>query len=131
MTVCLTFPNCSKSLIRPSFELIDSFRIYLGKADQWINLIQKPDDRFSFSAYPFRKNIFVFGGYIGNSLKNSYKYDTKRSKWKVSAKMNACRENAACTGFKGKIVLTGGYDGEENFENLKFKFSRGIWLLRE
>ena len=53
----------------------------------------------------------LFGGYTGNSLKNCYKYDTKRSKWKVTAIMNACRENAACTVFRGKIVLTGGYDG--------------------
>ena len=48
-TVCSTLPICGESQIRSSFELIDSFRIHLGKTNQWYNLIKIPDDRFSFS----------------------------------------------------------------------------------
>ena len=94
-------------------KFIDSFRIYLDKTDQWINVIQTPDDRSNFNACSFMKNIYVFGGFIDENkicLKSCYKYDIKKSKWKIIAKMNEYRENAACTVFKGKIVLTGGDD---------------------
>ena len=61
------------------------------------------------------KNIYVFGGFTRKvSLKYCYKYNTKRSKWIFIASMNEYRQNAACTVYKGKIILTGGYDGDND-----------------
>ena len=63
------------------------------------------------------KNIYVYGGFTTKfCLKSCYKYDTKRSNWIPIAIMNDFRQNAACTVFKGKIVLTGGYDGENRVD---------------
>lgn len=107
-TVCARIQVKGESQIRPSF------RIYLDKTDQWINVIQVPDDRTRFSACSFMKNIYVFGGCTVELIfKSCYKYDTKSSKWKVTANMNDFRQNAACTVFQGKIVLTGGWDGDK------------------
>ena len=111
-TVCSRVPNHGKSDLRPSFKFVDSYRIYLDKTDQWINVVQTPDDRSDFNACSFMKNIYVFGGFSKTiCLKSSYTYDTKKSKWMLLASMNKFRQFAACTVFKGKIVLTGGYDG--------------------
>ena len=38
------------------------------------------------------------------------------SRWVLIASMNYCRQNSACTVFKGKIVMTGGYDGANDTE---------------
>ena len=122
-TVCSRIPTWGKTHIRESFKFIDSFRIYLDKTDQWINVIQTPDDRRNFSTCSFMKNIYVFSGCTDKlSLNTCYKYETKRSKWQFLSSMNMYRQNAACTIYKGKIVLTGGYDGF----NKVFKLSRGL-----
>ena len=113
-TICSRIPPWGKSHIRESFKFVDSFRIYLDKTDQWINVIQTPNYRCKICTCSFMKNIYVFGGYLLDKIwcyKSCYKYDTKKSKWIFIASMNDCRQNAACTVFKGKIVLTGGYDG--------------------
>ena len=85
-TVCSRLPSRGKSQLRDKYKFVDSYKIYLDKTDQWINVIQTPDDKNSFNACSFMKNIHVFGGFIEenkNCLKSCYKYDTKRSKWKV------------------------------------------------
>ena len=118
-TVCSRVPIQGKSDLRPSFKFVDSYRIYLDKTDQWINVVQTPDDRSDFNACSFMKNIYVFGGFSKTiCLNSSYTYDTKKSKWMLLASMNEYRQFAACTVFKGKIVLTGGYDGD-NEVNLR------------
>ena len=117
--VCSRTPVSVKPRIRDKYKFVDSYKIYLNKTDQWINVIQIPDDRSNFNAFSFMKNIYVFGGFIDENkkcLKSCYKYDTKRSNWKVIASINDYRQHAACTVFEGKIVLTGGYDGVNRVE---------------
>ena len=112
-TVCSRIPNVGKYQMRPSLKFVDSFRIYLNKTDQWVNVIQIPDDRENFIACSFMKNIYVFGGFTKKaSLKSCYKYDTNKSKWIYIASMIEYRQLASCTVFRGKIVLTGGQDVE-------------------
>ena len=102
---------CSKGIFRNYKHkdlFIDSFRIYLDKTDQWIKLIQLPDNRVSYCSCSFMNNLYVFGGYNGHSLRNCLKYNCITSKWTNIVNMNTCKHFASCTVYEGKIVVTGG-----------------------
>ena len=72
---------CSRLDVKGVSERRSSFRIYIDKTDQWVNVVQIPDCRGNFSACSFMKNIYVFGGFAEKrAIKSCYKYDTKRSK---------------------------------------------------
>ena len=114
-TVCERFnvwTVCSKIHAKGKSQTRPSLKIYLDKTDQWINVVQAPYGRRNFSACSFMKNIYVFGGFVKDfRLKSCYMYDKKRSIWIYKASMNDFKQHTACTVYKGKIVLTGGYDG--------------------
>ena len=61
--ICSRVPITVKSQIKPLFKFVDSYRDYIDKTDQLINVIQTPDDREHFIACSFMKNIYVFGGF--------------------------------------------------------------------
>ena len=78
------------------------------KNDYKYNLVPLPDERLWFSACPFLKHLYVFGGSDDVTLKTCIKYDTTTSKWTNIAEMNICRESGSSTVFEGKIVVSGG-----------------------
>merc|ERR1712240_807633 len=53
------------------------------------------------------------GGYIIN--KSCLQYDTKIENWKEISGMTVERDCAACTVFKGNIVVSGGTDNFDNY----------------
>ena len=122
-TVCERFnvwTVCSKIHAKGKSQTRPSLKIYLDKTDQWMNVVQTLDNRRNFSACSFMKNIYVFGGFVKKyRLENCYKYDTKTNMWVSIAPINVNRLVAACTVFKGKIVLTGGYDGNDDLSSVE------------
>ena len=75
-TDCSRLLNREKSQLRDKYKFVDLYKIYLDKTDQWINVIQIPDDRSCFTACSFIKNIYIFGGFTDTeySLKSCNKY---------------------------------------------------------
>ena len=112
-------------------SLIDSYKIYFDKNDQWIKSIQVPHSAVYYSTYSFMKDFYVFGGfdwYKQRSLNRCLKYDTTTSKWTLITNMNSYRQLPGRTVYEGKIVVTGGYhNGElksvESFDQHENKWS--------
>ena len=122
---------CSKIQAKGESHIRSSFKIYLDKTDQWMNVVQVPDGRRTFSACSFMKNIYVFGGFKNKiSLKSCYKYYTKPNVWKFIAPVNVHRQVAGCTVFKGKIVLTGGFDGYKDLKSVEaYDWYKNKWEI--
>ena len=72
------------------------------------------DGRFNFSACSFMHKIYVFGGMIksSNKIRSCFQLDTTNCTWQKVARINHVRCFAACTTFKGNIVISGGW-GED------------------
>ena len=64
-------------------------------------------------ACSFMESIFVMGGRREDMTTSSscMKLDTNTLKWSAVSNMAMRRENAACSTFEGRIVVTGGQSG--------------------
>ena len=75
-----------------------------------------PDERSCFCVSTFMKELYVFGGLsykytkYGRYKETCFKLNKWNSlnKWTYIAPMKINRSNAACAGFEGKLVATGG-----------------------
>ena len=67
-------------------------------------------DRICFCACSLIDKIYIIGGDDNyyNNLISCIQFDTMNNKLKEIAKMNQARKSAACTNYKGKIVVSGG-----------------------
>ena len=74
------------------------------------------------------QNLFVIGGkYSGRYDTSCMFYDKQRNVWTSIADMMEGRENAACTVFEGKIVVSGGYWEKEIPDKFVSRFSCTIF----
>ena len=90
------------------------------------------DERSGFCVCSFMQKIIVIGGHINyKSINSCMAYDIKTNQWNYIASMNESRDNASCTVFNGKLVVTGGYDSRAFNSFLKsveaFCFHENKW----
>ena len=88
---------------------IDNVRGSFAESSLNVNLLNLPDKRVRFCACVFMKDLYVFGGYCDlDYSKTCFKYVTRSKKWIKISDMKIKKEDAACTPFEGKIIVSGG-----------------------
>jgi len=96
-----------------------------------------PNSRDSHSCIVYNNKLYIFGGSGGNDSKNDmFEYDLAASTWKrVEARGDAPspREgHAACLFDEKYMVIYGGWNGEETFNNCYlFDIPQRTWILVE
>lgn len=76
----------------------------------WLNLFHY---RGYFAATEHDKNVYVVGGFdFLNRLDTCYKYNTTTNKWTTFPSLSHGRSDATCIVYNGKLLVSGGYDGE-------------------
>ena len=83
---------------------------YLSSTDSLNNLLSLYEEKLNYCICSFMGKLFVIGG--KNKLERYDRpcvfYDKQSSIWHSFAPMIESRQNAACTVFEGKIVVSGG-----------------------
>ena len=85
--------------------------------DTWEHVADMTDNRTRFCACAFMHNIFIIGGMPYYNINSCLTFGTKDNKWKKVQRMNEARIDAACTVFEGRVVVSGGYNGEQDSLN--------------
>ena len=124
---CTKFPSmlearyyCKTAVINSDILVVGGFnytgkRLYSVKNFQkkiksWIHKTELSDKRKYFCICSFKQNLYIVGGEKSRqSTKSCFVYHMKCNRWRQIADMNVNRENAACTVYEGKIVVSGGY----------------------
>ena len=71
------------------------------------------DERSRFCVFSFMQKIVVIDGCKNKETVSScMAYNIKTNKWASIASMNESRDDTSCTVFKGKLVVTGGYNSK-------------------
>ena len=99
-----------------------SIEIYCDNLKNWKLQSIQMTERFNFGCCYFMKKLFVIGGWIKTgdiSLRLCQTYSLKTKKWCHLRNLNIARDNAACTIFEGKIVVTGGYNDLMNIKSVE------------
>ena len=86
---------------------------YSPHTNTWSKVTDMFDRRFGFSACTFMHKIYILGGMtrkgiVKNRLRSCFQFDTENCTWKEVAEMNHVRSFAACTTYKGNVVISGG-----------------------
>ena len=99
-------------------ELDDNFddsngfvEIYSDKTKTWTHQYIKTEEKSCYCVGSFMGKLYLTGGYIKRSRKRPNScctYDINSNTWNEITDLNVARDLAACTVFKGKIVVTGG-----------------------
>ena len=90
-----------------------SVEMYSRVTNDWQVVADAFDDRDVFCVCSFMHDVYVVGGRINGGETNScLKFSTKSLTWHGIAGMSAGRFVADCTVFQGRIVVTGGFGGE-------------------
>ena len=78
------------------------------------------DERSRFCVFSFMQKIVVIDGCKNKETVSScMAYNIKTNKWASIASMNESRDDTSCTVFKGKLVVTGGYNSRAFYSFLK------------
>ena len=106
------------------FEIFRTDIMFIEKysplTNTWNKVANIFDKRLFFCACVFVDKIFIVGGYCYNDNFNrvkpkySLQFNLKDNSWKEICEMNEERANAACVVFQGNIVVSGGYDNDDN-----------------
>ena len=103
-----------------SNNLAESVEKYSPLTNKWNVLTEMFDGREDFCACAFINKIFIIGGCAYNSdrtfgtTSSCLEFNTKDNNFKEISKMNVARESAACVVFQGNIVVSGGFDANNN-----------------
>ena len=90
---------------------------YSPFTNKWCKVTHMRDKRQFFCACAFIDEIYVFGGHCRQNyeaISSCLQFDTREKNWKRTARMNEARESAACVVFQGNILVSGGYDTDQN-----------------
>ena len=101
------------------FNSIMSVEKYSPSTGSWKKVADMFDDRRIFCGSAFMDKIFIIGGYSKaneSTTDSCLQFDAKG--WKEVARMNQVRVSAACAVYDGKIVVSGGRNG--NYTNPSF-----------
>ena len=107
------------------------FQNYFNKfsfaTNRWNKAADMYDDRRDFCTCAFMNKIFVIGGCytdfrVGDNWERTdwretdscVVYDVTDNRWREVARMKQVRAFAACTGFEGKVVVSGGKFEDES-----------------
>ena len=91
---------------------------YSPVTNKWTVVAKMFDKRQFFCVCPFMDNIYIYGGKFETTY-SCVQFDTtvemfSDKSWKEIARMKETRYSAACTVFKGKIIVSGGKDNYIN-----------------
>ena len=91
-----------------------SVEIFETNKNSWFYKTELSDKRKQFCFCAFKQNLYILGGnsYNGLILKSCFVYNIKCDKWSQIADINENRDDAACTVYEGRIVVTGGNNNE-------------------
>ena len=107
-------------------KLVMHIEKYSPKTNTLDVISQMYDYRTNFSACSFIEDIYVFGGFLSNytnsclledETSSCLVFNTMSNTWNKIACMNVARQNASCTVFEGRIVVTGGYNNNDGVLN--------------
>lgn len=82
---------------------------YSPASNAWDVIAQMYDDRICFCACSFIDSIYVIGGFRYGYMNCCLEFNTKNKSWRKTASIKVAREDASCTVFEGRIVVSGGY----------------------
>ena len=100
-------------------ETVVSVEIYSEETKTWTQNYVRIDERICYCVCYFMSKLYLIGGWINSShecLNSCHTYDINSQALNKVANLNKARDCAACTVFKGKIVVTG---GESDWSTLK------------
>ena len=100
---------------------------YSPQTNTWSKVTDMFVGRYGFSACAFMHKIYILGGMTGfgnerNISSSCFQFDTTNCSWKEVAEMKYVRCSAACTTFKGNIVISGGRDENYRSQNTTKSF---------
>ena len=94
------------------YEVSDKHPVKINcySANSWKNLPPVLEKRTNFCICSYMQKLFVIGGHdgCGSYAKSCMFYDKRNDKWTFTKSMKEGRQNAACTVFEGRIVVSGG-----------------------
>ena len=97
----------------------------------WQTVAGMRDERADFCACSFMGDIFVFGGNVNSNVEGYWygtpveinscvKFNTTDCTWKEVAKMREAKDDASCSVFEGKLVVSGGFaDYQEGIKTVE------------
>ena len=92
-----------------------------------------PSPRDRLAAASLKDNLYIFGGFDGNSRVNDlWRFDTVRNSWvlmdSVSGQCPSARHSHSAVECGGKIFVLFGYDGNYRSDISEFNVSRRTWV---
>ena len=97
---------------------------YSPATKTWNIVADMYDDRETFCSCAFMNKIFIIGGYAyedgeWTTTNTCLQFNTKDNNWKKVARMSQARDNAACTVFEGRIIISGGRDNNDELNTVE------------
>ena len=91
-------------------ENVNTVEKYSPANNEWEHVCDMYDGRESFMSCSFMSSVYVVGGFKDKcSMSTCVQFRTSSVSWKELSRMNEERCYAACSVFKGRIVVSGGF----------------------